>query len=278
LILLVDFAHTWAENWIEKHEASQDEDRRWWWIMLISTIVLYTFSLAATIVMAVFFARNPTNCVGNVMFLLANTVLCFMFSFGSIHPRVQESNPKSGLLQAAFLTGYSTYLVFSGMMSDTGECNPWVKSAGANNVSLIIGAVFTIVAVCYTTIRAANQVGSNEEEKAPLTASAEEKGEKTDAEVEKDAKEAKEDASHVDPDEPVTYSFSKFHLIFALGTLYIAMLMSDWRVVYRPGEDTAQIDSGLASVWVKIVSSWLCNLLYIWTLAGPVLFPDRDWS
>jgi len=268
LILLVDFAHTWAENWIDKYESSEEGDNKWWWVMLIATIVLYVFSLAATIVMAIFFAKDAGKCVRNVAFLLVNCIMCLAYGFGSIHPRVQEANPKSGLLQAAFITGYSTYLVFSAMMSDTGSCNPWIKSAGANNVSVLIGAVFTIVAVCYTTIRAANQVG-HVEETTPLTK--EENGEKSD-EKEEEAK------ASVDPDEPVTYNFSRFHFVFALGILYIAMLMSDWRVVYRPGEDTAQIDSGLASVWVKVVSSWVGNLLFLWTLMGPLLFPDRDWS
>jgi len=81
------------------------------------------------------------------------------------------------------------------------------------------------------------------------------------------------------PDDLVAYNYSRFHAIFGLGALYIAMLMTDWRTVYNPGsEDIAQVDSGEAAVWVKVVSSWLCVGLYIWTLVGPVLFPDRDWS
>lgn len=27
--------------------------------------------------------------------------------------------------------------------------------------------------------------------------------------------------------------------------------------------------------WVKIVSAWICSLLYIWTLVAPLLFPHR---
>ncbi|KHJ75098.1 hypothetical protein OESDEN_25286, partial [Oesophagostomum dentatum] len=33
----------------------------------------------------------------------------------------------------------------------------------------------------------------------------------------------------------------------------------------------------MASVWVKIVSSWLCVALYGWTLVAPALFPDREF-
>jgi hypothetical protein len=33
-----------------------------------------------------------------------------------------------------------------------------------------------------------------------------------------------------------------------------------------------------ASVWVKIISSWLCAVIYVWTLVAPIVMPDRDFS
>jgi len=59
------------------------------------------------------------------------------------------------------------------------------------------------------------------------------------------------------------------------------MLMTDWQTVYNPGSSSDAppvVDSGLAAVWVKVVSSWICLGLYIWTLVAPILFPDRDWK
>jgi len=191
----------------------------------------------------------------------------------SIHSKVQEANPRSGILQSGLITAYSTYLIFSAMMSST-DCNPWVASSGASNISVAIGAAFTIVAVCYTTIRAASQVGDlNLQEAEPLMK------EEAAEEKEKDKSEKEEKVEKVEDksSEQVGYSFSKFHLVFALGAFYIAMLMSDWRTVYNPGTETATVDSGLAAVWVKVVSSWLCVGLYIWTLIGPLLLPDREW-
>jgi len=275
LLLLVDFAHNWAENWIGKLEESDEDDRRWFYLLMGTTGVLYIFSLVLTIVMGVFFARDAANCQKNVAFLTLNSVLCFALSFMSVHPKVQEANPKSGLLQASLITAYSTYLVFSAMMSSTDSCNPWVESTGASNVSVAIGAVFTIVAVCYTTVRAAAQVGEIQEEAKPLVKAdtLEEGGEAKSVLASTEA-----DATGADPDEPVGYNFTKFHIIFALGAFYIAMLMSDWRTVYNPGSASATVDSGLAAVWVKIVSGWVCIGLYIWTLIAPVILPDREWA
>jgi len=271
LLLLVDFAHNWAEHWIGKMEESEDGDRTWFALLLSSTIGLLLVSVILTIIMSIFFCKDASDCQRNVAAVTVNTILCVAICFVSIHPKVQEANPKSGLLQAAVIAAYSTYLIFSSMLSSTDSCNPWPTSSKASNSSVAIGACFTIVAVCYATIRAASQVGTIDiQENEPLVKA--EEGEK------KDKEEVTEPVPQVDENEPVGYSFSKFHLVFALGAFYIAMLMSDWRTVYHPDQNNATVDSGLAAVWVKIVSSWICIALYVWTLVAPIVLPDRDFS
>jgi len=73
----------------------------------------------------------------------------------------------------------------------------------------------------------------------------------------------------------VTYSYSWFHLIFALASMYIAMLMTGWGV---GAEEKDLLDVGWFSVWVKLVSQWLTTALYLWTLVAPALFPDRIFA
>jgi len=34
----------------------------------------------------------------------------------------------------------------------------------------------------------------------------------------------------------------------------------------------------MSAVWVKIISSWLCCAIYVWTLIAPVVLPERDFS
>jgi len=270
---LVDFAHSWAENWIGKYEEAEEGNRAWWFVLLGSTIIMYLFSVAATIVMGIFFCKDGSVCGRNVAFLTMNTVLCFLLSIASIHPKVQDANPRSGLLQAALITAYSTYLIFSSMMSDSGDCNPWAFSTGASQISILVGALFTIIAVCYTTIRAANSVGNITPETTPLVK--EEAGEEP---SEKETEKEEVEEVKADPSEIVGYNYSRFHFVFGLGALYIAMLMTDWHTVYHPSSDAPTVDSGLAAVWIKAVTSWICIGLYIWTLAAPAVFSDRDWN
>lgn len=74
---------------------------------------------------------------------------------------------------------------------------------------------------------------------------------------------------------PVAYSYLQFYLVFALASMYLAMLMTGWGT---GSEQKDQIDVGWTSVWVKTVSQWVAGGLYCWTLVAPVLFPDRVFA
>jgi serine incorporator 1/3 len=84
-------------------------------------------------------------------------ILAVLITLLCISPAVQEANPKSGLAQASMVAGYCTYLVLSAVGNHTHEgCNPLHKSAGATQTTtVIIGGVFTFVAIAYSTTRAA---------------------------------------------------------------------------------------------------------------------------
>ena len=41
-----------------------------------------------------------------------------------------------------------------------------------------------------------------------------------------------------------------------------------------PDEDV-YIGRSEVAMWMRVVSSWVCMALYIWSLMAPVLMPDR---
>ena len=77
-----------------------------------------------------------------------------------------------------------------------------------------------------------------------------------------------------DEKEQVTYSYSRLHFIFMLGSLYITMILTNWYVPNSKG----YLEPNNAGVWVKIAGSWICVLLYVWTLVAPIVLPNRDFS
>ncbi|KAJ0961507.1 hypothetical protein J5N97_002011 [Dioscorea zingiberensis] len=71
----------------------------------------------------------------------------------------------------------------------------------------------------------------------------------------------------------VPYGYGFFHFVFAMGTMYFAMLFIGW----NPHETMKKwtIDVGWASTWVRIVNEWLATLVYMWMLVVPLIWKSR---
>jgi cation transport ATPase len=302
LILLVDFAHSWTESWVAKYE--QTQSRFWAGALLTATVLLYVVSLVLTIVMYIFFMENQKECWYNPMFVTLNVILCFFISIASIHPKLQEKNPRNGILQSAVVTSYTTYLVWSALSSQPSSmgCSsfPTISPNGGvdDSLSLVIGVVFTFLALIYSALR----VSTSSESLSPKEAKKQKKKllatlahEDEQPEIENDKKEnekkddepKKEEAIEVsdsegtdeeDPEAPVPYNYTFFHFTFLLATMYLGMVLTNWQSVsYGQGDDTILIDQGMSAVWVKMISSWVTLVLFIWTMIAPVLFPNRKF-
>ena len=77
-----------------------------------------------------------------------------------------------------------------------------------------------------------------------------------------------------DEKEGVAYSYSGCHFVFMLASLYVMMTLTNW---YKPASDLSSFTANEPSMWVKIVSSWLCVLIYIWTCIAPLVLRDRNF-
>ncbi|QRV89754.1 membrane protein [Ceratobasidium sp. AG-Ba] len=270
-----------------------------------------------TILLYVFFAGG--GCTLNQFLISFNLALCILITLICVHPAVQDANPRSGLAQASMVAAYCTYLITSAVGNHTdGKCNPLHRSP-ARNGTVIMGAIFTFLAIAYSTSRAATQSRALVGKKRATGAIAlsDEDHTRTDSGVglvttqptRKDtpryqallaAVEAGAiPASALDEDEDdedgtiagderddertgTRYNYSWFHIIFVMGSMYVGMLLTDWNVVStRPLPDNPDpnqdvyIGRSETAMWMRVVSSWVCILLYIWSLVAPVFFPDR---
>lgn len=165
LVLLVDFAHSWSETCLENWENSSSNF--WQWILIGGTAGMYLAAIALTAVLYAFFADS--GCTLNRFFISLNLALCILVTIMCVHPVVQEHNPRSGLAQASMVAAYCTYLITSAVGNHAHEtCNPLRKGGvgeGAKNTTVVLGALFTFLAIAYSTSRAATQsralVGNN---------------------------------------------------------------------------------------------------------------------
>ena len=155
LLLLVDFAHTWSETCLDNWERS--DSKLWQFILVGSTFGMFAGSITMTVLLYVYFAGS--GCGINTFFVTTNLVCTIIVTVMAISPPVQEANPKSGLTQAAMVAAYCTYLTSSAVVNhaDTGHCNPLHASGGTKTTTVVLGALFTFLAIAYSTSRAATQ-------------------------------------------------------------------------------------------------------------------------
>ncbi|OCF35200.1 membrane protein [Kwoniella heveanensis BCC8398] len=336
LVLLVDFAHTWSETCLDNWE--RGESSLWQFILVGSTFGMFAASITLTTLLYVFFAGS--GCGSNTFFITFNLILSAIVTVIAITPAVQEANPKSGLTQASMVAAYCTYLTASAVVNhkEEGHCNPLHASGGTKTTTVIVGALFTFLAIAYSTSRAATQskalvgkghrAGANGSGGAialpndqadedgevrlvtnqpkgrrdemryqailaavnagSLPASVLDEPEDEDDEIEATIGEERDDERG-----GTKYNYSWFHIIFVMAAMYVAGLLTDWAIistspVSHPSEpDLLNLSlSGVAepdvyigrsetTMWMRVISSWLCYALYAWSLLAPVIMPDR---
>ncbi|CAG8498473.1 10678_t:CDS:2 [Paraglomus occultum] len=301
LVLLVDCAYTWNERCLERWADS--DDNKWKYILIGSTLTLYIGALILTILMYKYFAGS--QCHMNQFFITFNLILCCLVTFLSIHPTVQEQNSQSGLSQSSMVVIYSTYLIVSAVVNEPDDnlCNPLIRSRGTQTATMITGALFTFLAIAYSTSRAATQGKAlitksdyhplNTATAVPLVTNipngsspssgrsdallaAVESGAIPHSALDDDDDDDDSYDNRDDERNGVAYSYAFFHVVFAIAAMYVAMLLTNWNTISTSNSDELVIiGQSYTAVWVKTVSSWVCLLIYAWTLVAPVIFPER---
>ncbi|XP_028262670.1 serine incorporator 1 [Parambassis ranga] len=304
LVLLVDFAHSLNESWVEKME--NGNSRGWYSALLAVTILNYILSFIAVVLVFIFYTK-PDGCFINKFFISFNLILCIVASVVSVLQKVQESQPRSGLLQSSIMTLYTMFLTWSAMTNEPDrECNPNLLSIfqqiaaptlapleienqtavviiGTEEPVLtapylqwwdaqsIVGLVIFVLCILYSSIRSSSTSQMNK-----LTMASKDSAILAEGGSTPDLSEESMGPRRVEDNERdlVQYSYSFFHFMLFLASLYIMMTLTNW---YSPDADYT-ITSKWPAVWVKITSSWVCLALYTWTLVAPMILTNRDFS
>ncbi|CDO98258.1 unnamed protein product [Coffea canephora] len=257
VVLLLDFVHGWNDKWVGYDE------KFWYMALLVISLVCYVATFAFSGLLFYLFTASGHDCGLNTFFIVMTLISVFAFAVVTLHPSVGGS-----ILPASVISLYCMYLCYSGLASEPRdyECNGLHKHSKAVSTStLTIGLLTTVLSVVYSAVRA----GSSTTLLSPSPPSSPRAGKPLLPLDKADKEEEKEKAK------PVTYSYSFFHLIFSLASMYSAMLLTGWST--SVGESGKLVDVGWASVWVRIVTGWATAALFLWSLVAPILFPDREF-
>jgi uncharacterized protein YxeA len=279
VVLLIDMAHSWSESWIKNYQ--ETESKFWIFVLTTFSLLFLILSITGTALMYVFYTQENPGCWVNAMFITLNLVFCFLINCLSIHPTIQDKNPRSGLLQSSIVTLYCTYLVYSSIVSEPPEMNCAKVNIDPNSpgaiIMLIIGVIFTFVAIIYSAISTATTSNSRKDETTGLIKEEKEEKKKEKEEDEDEDKDKDIEAARLGDDEKVSYNYSFFHITFAIAVMYLCMVLTNWQLV-QEGNDTFQSLPSISPSWIKVTSSWITLILFIWTLIAPIFFKNRVFN
>ncbi|XP_063633769.1 probable serine incorporator isoform X5 [Cydia splendana] len=267
LVLIIDFAHSWAEKWVSNYEES--ESRGWYAALLLAMLTCFTLALAGIVLLFLNFTQaQEASCGLSKFFISINLILVVIASAISILPAVQEHNPHSGLLQSSVVSLYVMYLTWSALSNSPAPCNSLIdpNNAASFDKQAIIGMVIWVCSVLYSCVRTASN-------SSKITMSEHILAKEGTEGAGADGGEAGQAKVFDNEGDGVAYNWTFFHVVFALATLYSMMTLTNW---FNPSSQLMKVN--VASMWIKISSSWLCVGIYIWTMVAPAMFPDRDFS
>lgn len=293
MLLLVEFAHTWSKNWY-----SGTRTNKLWYIALgLATLLFYAIAVAASVFMLLLYTHRE-GCTLNKIVIGVNIVLCVFVSALAISPCVQKHQSNSGLLQASIISCYVMYLTFSTVSSRPAEtisqdgkeqtiCLPSVTESGmkiGDTAVAVVAAVIMYGCVVFACLRTTTRssstvlgVGKNsdsddvkasfcfccvEDEDVPVNEVDEER------EGQKVIKNEKNG---------VIYSYSFFHFVFFLASLYVMMTLTGWFSFRDARLEVTFVHGNWSTFWVKAASSWIFILIYAWTLVAPICCSTREF-
>ncbi|KAM3308822.1 putative serine incorporator [Capsicum chacoense] len=256
VIILLDATHSWNDSWVAKDE------QKWYIALLVVSVVCYIATFAFSGILFMWFNPSGHDCGLNVFFIVMTMILAFAFAVIALHPKVNGS-----LLPASVISVYCAYVCYTGLSSEPRDyvCNGLHNKSKAVTIStLVLGMLTTVLSVLYSALRAGSSTTFMSPPSSPR--SGEKKSLLASEELEsgKGSPEAR----------PVSYSYTFFHLIFALASMYSGMLLSGWT---SSSESSELIDVGWTSLWVRICTEWVTAGLYVWSLVAPLFFPDREF-
>lgn len=286
-LILIDFSYVLNEKLKELAFPRGEVNDEWntWLLLLLGVSALFFASaLTGLVLLFVFYAKCPATAT----FISIALISIVVFTSLQI-----MSDPEHGhnLLVSSVVAAYVVYLTYIAVSSSPkSACNPYLSSTKHDGLAVILGLAVTFVSICGTVYFSSSAVsgvldmrGSDDSPGAAhlVTSDVLSGGDGKPDEIESPSASPSVSRSS---ERLSTQGLSvdggmvwRFNIAMMLIAMYFAMVLTDWGNPVGHGND-ASPTAGNVAMFLNIVASWICILLYCWTLVAPRLFPDRDFS
>jgi hypothetical protein len=284
-IILIDVAYNWNDDWVER---ANEADRlsygsgAGWLQAVVGTCVAF---FAASILGIGFLYKAFDDCPENT-WVITLTLLGIVAMTA-----IQLSGGEGSLLTSSVMSLYSVYLCFSIVSKNpNGSCNPHL---GHNDTfGIVVGLLLTTVSLIWTgwSFSAESRLNVDSVQSAKAVSPTGSTPNPNNINL---------DVPFLDPDERPTTGLVtgygtgddmsrgvgvhvwKLNVVMALISCYVAMILTGWGTIEGALDEQANAANptvGRVNMAILGISQWLAISLYIWTLAAPRLFPDREFS
>jgi len=280
IVILIDFAYDLHEFLLEDKiggESEVEENKGWKCTYLAICLLFFCGAITGCGVLYHYFGI----CDLHKFFISFTLVLGIISTFISIMEKTQV-----GLLVPSIVFAYCTYITWQSMYSNPDEsCNQY-NTTFENPGMVIVGIIITAISLTYTSwsagVSAPNLFRRSSEHTEDNAAELDSKKAK-EKEKEKDTEDPATPAKQSGSDIPASENpaagkgYWFFHAVMAMGSVYMAMLLTNWGTSEDGGQNE-NVDVSKESMWIKIVSVWVTYVLFLWTITAPLMCSDREFG
>ncbi|CAN1144676.1 Probable serine incorporator [Linum perenne] len=192
LVSVIEFITWWNNYWMPDEGKNQNCS-----FGLFMSTIIYIASFSGILGMYIFYGHR-LECALNIFFITWTAVLLTVMMAISLHSKVNR-----GLLSTGIMASYLIFLCWSAIRSEpaSDKCNNQTQTHGKSDWTTIVSFLIAIGAIVMATFSTGM-----------------------------DSKSFQFRKEEMEEEDDIPYDYGFFHLVFALGAMYFAMLFISWNL------------------------------------------------
>lgn len=237
---------------------------------VVVTLALAMGSIGLIVYSSWLFESLP-KCHMNIIIMVLWLVIVISVMFVTFCSKVSRSRQELGALGASAVIFYATFLLWNAsVVDDPGQCTaPFVPYGPIYWITTSVGAITALTLIIYSSlIIRVVPYEINTDILANGSSS--------------DPRYLQELNHHpMRPNPQDSYNYSKINFMFALASMYICMLLTNWSVIRRykddfsPDVDIVETSLGWISLIGDISAAWILLLVYVYFVCYPYWCPTK---
>ena len=295
LILLIDFGYQLNDFFTRRADNNPDAERRWLGLILVVGMVLLVVTGAFYGVL--FYQYTVAGCSLALVLFVGTMVASIVVVL------IALTDARSSILTVSVIAAFVAYTVFSALRRPSAisdECAGNARIKSVSGPASIIGVVLLVGSVLYSTFSTAqrheafeSQYGSNTPSRTQRDDSDDKESQLVSEPPHLDAKESQlvselpppdgsggghtDDLTLVNPEDvpAPAYSPRYFFLIYLGSACYLLLVFLNWQLDSAVPDSPWVVGTSRVSLWVTMVTGWVCLVLYLWTVIAPRILVNR---